>query len=284
MPPSLHHSDFPWNPDGGFEVDAGSGSRCRKRKLGNHRNRGVTGIASSRSDYMGVRNRGFTVEIKKWFEGLDFYKDVKMSEKEAALVHDLARLYVDITWDRLNIQALESRMQEEDPALAKFNWTLQIGKEFLIGFVEMHPLMEVAGNSKERADSMKDDIIALAPVAYECLKEKITREHSIRAVRQKKEVDDVSSFAQLKRENEDLKATVSAQDAEIASLKGALNAAHEKGRYMETELYAAKQAARAARMTPCEPAGVAERERFPQNESNPASETWKDYIDWSTNT
>lgn len=325
---------------------AGSGSSDGKRKWGEqHGDREGAGSGSGarndgkqhRGEYMGVRNRGFAVEIKKWYEGVDFYKELKMTEGEAAIIHDLARLYLNPEWKRLNIQELESRMQKEDPALARFGRPLHIGKAFLMGFVEKHPLKaltQVEGTAKERADWMKEEIIVLAPDAYKRLKEKIAREHSSRAGRQNKDADEIpplvhgSDLLQLNKEIQDLKATIGAQNAEITFLKEvkeaeilslteakeaeiislkeaneaeiiflkeacdaavktkdaalkAMNAAQEGRDIVMEELYSVHQAARAASVTPFKP-GVAMREEYPQNESNPVSESWMEHMNWTT--
>jgi hypothetical protein len=82
------------------------------------------------------------MEIKKWFEGmLDFYKDIKMVDKEVVLVHSLTCLYLDTTENRINIQTLESMMQEEDLALnGHVGELLHIGKNFLISLVKKYPI------------------------------------------------------------------------------------------------------------------------------------------------
>ncbi|KAG0627736.1 hypothetical protein M758_2G224200 [Ceratodon purpureus] len=190
---------------------AGSSRSDGKRKWREPRNRDVTtgsraASSSCRSDYMGVRNRGFAVEIKRWYEGrLDFYKDVKMSEGEAAMVHDLARLYLDINWERLNIETLVFRMQEEDPALTGFGEAVHIGKEFLISFVEKHPIAQVEScTPKERVDSMKEAIIALPPEAFKGLKKEIADKLS-RAGCYRKETEEFFPAVEYNDLLEDLK-------------------------------------------------------------------------------
>ena len=82
------------------------------------------------------------MEIKKWSEGmLDFYNDIKMVDKEVVLVYSLTCLYLDTTWNWINIQTLESMMQEEDLALnSQVGEFLHIGKNFLISLAKTYPI------------------------------------------------------------------------------------------------------------------------------------------------
>lgn len=146
-----------------------------------NRNRGYGDGEHTRM--IGVRDRGRTVEIKRWYEGVSFYKDVKRSQEEAGMMHDLARMCSDPNWDqkRLNTPELVRRIIREDyPDLTTSSLFLHIDKtrlfsgSFLTGFVGRHPVKCVGETSKERADAMTKDIVELAPLAFRELKDKVS--------------------------------------------------------------------------------------------------------------
>lgn len=122
---------------------------------------------------LGVKDRRF-VEIEPWVADASFITDVTgMSSQQAAMVHDLAWAYANpdhFGVEQVNIQTLVEQLVLD---MALFGPTPSIDelKKFVIGFVRKHPLKEGGTNPKEWVDSVKESIAALAPLAFQELKE-----------------------------------------------------------------------------------------------------------------
>ncbi|KAG0588851.1 hypothetical protein KC19_2G274200 [Ceratodon purpureus] len=205
---------------------SGTGKRRRDRCRDWAASEGAGGFGCSdevkQRDYKGVVDRR-VVEIESLVEGVGFSHDVTgMSKEEAAMVHDLAWVYANCPdqFDvlRLNIRTLVGEVFGPMLSIDKL-------KEFLIDYVLNHPLKEVVrANAKEWVDSVKDDIVALAPDAFQALKKWIAVELS-RAGRQKQDKAEILPAVEedylpddLEEENHHLKKAKEADEFKLQSL------------------------------------------------------------------
>ena len=139
----------------------------------------MAGRYSDGSDgFIGVRDRGYTVEVKNWGPGhAHFYKDVKGSREVAALVHDLARKYKNPKYKGRNVEKVVDWIRKNlDP-----DWTGSVPpdiKGLLDIYVRQHPLKHARDTweslGTEEMKALKNEIVVLAHGLFRVLKEEVS--------------------------------------------------------------------------------------------------------------
>ena len=141
------------------------------------------GASGSRSDgldvFIGVRDRGKVVEVKRWYGTFNFYKEVKGPLAVAALAHDLVRLSENPEYAKdLNVDKVVVCIRKKlDPDWAG-TMPLNIGKNLIDKYVREHSLNHSRDTwenlDTNQRNALKDEIVGLAFDFFRVLEEEVS--------------------------------------------------------------------------------------------------------------